>query len=43
MGEILTGAEGLLTELEDRYTALAGSIANSKGDYHRCFKDSNCQ
>ncbi len=33
MGEILTEAEGLLTELEDGYTALAGSIANSKGDY----------
>ncbi len=29
MGEILTEAEGLLTELEDGYTALAGSIANS--------------
>ena len=33
MGEILTEAEGLLTELEDGCTALAGSIANSKGDY----------
>lgn len=33
MGEILLETEGVLTESEDRYTALAGSIANLKGDY----------
>lgn len=33
MGEILSEADGLLAELTDGYAALAGSIANSKGDF----------
>lgn len=33
MGEILSETDELLVELEDGYTALAGSITNSKGDY----------
>lgn len=38
MGEILSETEGFLAEMEDGYTALAGSITHSKGDYIEALK-----